>query len=124
MKAFRIILPAAALAGLLCSTFAGVGRAQIDPGGRIYLYENGIRSGEVYVPDRVAGQTQYTEHWVPYPNYLHPGPKFLGPMQVVPVTTEKPYASDAEFFKNVPFVKGSKYVRVDAEEFTSLPVAR
>jgi hypothetical protein len=90
----------------------------------IYLYENGIRTGEVYVPDRVDGQTQYTEHWVLYPNYLYPGPKFLGPMQVVPVTTEKPYASDAEFFKNVPFAKGSKYVRVDAEEFTSLPVAR
>jgi hypothetical protein len=98
--------------------------AQVDSGNRLYLYENDVRVGEVYVPLYVPGQTSYTQHWVLYPGYLYPGPKFIGALQVIPSPTERPYASETDFFQNVPWSAGSKYIRITSEEFTSLPVRR
>jgi hypothetical protein len=115
---------ALALAVLMGGILPPPVRAQLDPDVRIYLYENGIRVGEVFVPERVEGQTQYVEHWVLYPNYMYPGPRYIGALQVVPSMTEKPYDSEADFFSRVPFEKGSKYVRVTAQEYNYLPVGR
>jgi len=120
-KTMKYLLPALMiLAGLSLH----VAKGQIDPGDRIYLIENGARMGEVYVPDRAPGETKYVEDWVLYPKYRYPGPSFLGILNVAVSTSERPYSSPADFFQNVPFAAGSKYVRVTAEEFTSLPVAR
>ena len=78
----------------------------------------------VYVVDRAPNQTVYEEDWVLYPNYQYPGPRFMGMMSVVPSPMEQPYASQSDFFRTVPFAAGSKFVRVTAEEFTSLPKSR
>jgi hypothetical protein len=120
-KTMKFLLPAAMLTLGLASLFIHTAKAQLDPGLRTYLYENGIRVGEVYVPDRAAGATEYVEDWVLYPNYLYPGPQFIGALQIVPSSSERPYASETDFFQRVPFAPGSKYIRVLAQEYTSLP---
>jgi hypothetical protein len=123
-KMMMFLLPALMLALVLTGLMPHAAKAQVNPGLRYYLYENGIRAGEIYFPDRAPSQTNYVEDWVLYPNYLYPGPQFIGPLQIVPTPSEAPYASESDFFQKVPFEKGSKYIRVTAEEHTSLPVAR
>ena len=59
--------------------------AQFDPGLKIYLYQNGVLVGEVFAPDRPAGATVYTEHWVLYKTYRYPGPLFVGELLVAPM---------------------------------------
>jgi hypothetical protein len=85
------------------------------------LYEGDSRVGEVFVPQRDPAETRYVEHWVLYPNYRYPGPRYLGALRVVVSTSEAPYASEDDFFRNVPFAKGSKYVRVNCQESPALP---
>ena len=121
-------------AGLMLSMVLGglsrhVVQAQIDPDVKIYLVEKAAtgedqRVGEIYVHDREPGQTQYVEDWVLYPGYQYPGPSYLGILNITPSPMERPYASQADYFQNVPFAKGSKYIRVTAQEFTFLPVTR
>src|SRR5262245_23415562 len=120
MKKLKILIGVAVL-GLALSCLL---LAQLDSGNRFYLYENGARVGEIYVEDRVEGQTHYVEHWVLSPNYQYPGPKFIGKLEIIPSPTEKPYANADDFFRNVPFERGSKYIRVTADEFSELPVKR
>ena len=120
-KTMKYLFAVAALAGAALMIHPPTAKAQLDPGGRIYLYENGVRVGEVYVPNRAPGQTQYIEDWVLYPNYLYPGPRFIGALQIVPAPTEQPYASEQDFFQKVPFTTGSKYIRVLARESSYLP---
>jgi len=74
--------------------------------------------------DRIPGATQYTQHGVLYPGYYPPGPSFIGALDIIASPTERPYASLADFFQNVPWSQGSTYVRVDVQQFTSLPVRR
>jgi len=118
---WKCVLAGLALALLVAGLLPPAAKAQIDVGSRIYLYENGVRVGEVFVPDRAPGQTEYAEDWVLYPNYMYPGPRFIGALQIVPSPTEKPYASEQDFFQRVPFAAGSKYVRVLAQESAYLP---
>lgn len=120
----KCVFAALAIALMIAAVLPPTAKAQIDGGNRIYLYENGVRVGEIYVPDRVEGQTEYVEHWVLYPKYLYPGPQFIGALQIVASPTEQPYASEADFLRRVPFEKGSKYIRVTAQESSYLPVAR
>jgi hypothetical protein len=120
-KTMRYLLPALMLA-ILAAVSLRPAKAQLDIGNRIYLTENGARVGEVYVPERAAGQIEYVEEWVLFPNYRYPGPSFMGMLNIIPSATERPYSSQEDFLQNVPFPKGSKYVRVSAQEFTALPV--
>ena len=120
----KVALPALVFAILLGTVKPPAAKAQIGPDVKVYLYENGVRVGEIYVPDRAADQSQYLEHWVLYPNYMYPGPKFIGALEIVPSPTEPPYASEQDFFRRVPFGPGYKYIRVTAQESTSLPTGR
>ena len=122
----KFVLPAVLLAATLAVFIPHNAQAQIDPGGATHytqlLFDHGVQVGEVYILDRAPGQTQYAEDWVLYPNYAHSGPRFIGALQVVPGTLH--YQSESDFFSKVPFPAGSKFVRVSAEEFSSLPVTR
>ena len=122
------------LAGVMLTAVLGglsrhVAQAQLDPGARMYVFEkapSGIDHAvaEIYVHDRAPDQTQYVEDWVLYPDYQYPGPQFIGMLNITPSPMERPYASQSDFFQNVPFKAKSKYIRVTAQEFTSLPVVR
>ena len=123
MKLSTIILPTAA--ALALAVFSTPSHAQLDGGTfAIDLYENGKLVGEVYVPDRAPGQTQYYEDWVLFPDYQYPGPRFVGTLKIIADPTKRPYTSESDFFKNVPFAPGSKFVRVFSQESTSLPALR
>jgi hypothetical protein len=105
----------------LVALFSGVGWAQIDPSTKHRLYENGTLVGEVFVTPRAPTDRRYTEHWILYPNYQYPGPRFVGELQVTPIPSVAPYADEEEFFRTAPFPDGSKYVLVQVEEFDRLP---
>ena len=122
-KTMKYLFPVMMLAIVATGLLSHTAKAQVDSGTKTYLFENGVRVGEIYT-DHVAGQTQYVEDWVLYPNYLYPGPHFNGVLQVIASPTEAPYTSEADFFHNVPFTAGSKYIRVSAEEYASLPSRR
>lgn len=122
MKRCKLILAVLALLGVLAS----LGLAQLDPDIRsLFLYENGIRVGEIYVPDRAEGATHYLEHWVLYRNYVYPGPNFIGELLISPLaggtSEENVYRNEADFFRRAAFPIGSKYVKVTVDEFTSIP---
>ena len=123
-KKMKFLFAAMMFAIVLAGVLSHVAEAQLDPGVKYYVYENGVRVAEIHVIDRPPDATQYVEDWVLYPNYLYPGPRFIGALQIIPSQTERPYASESDFLHNVPFTHGSKLVRVTAQEFTSLPVAR
>lgn len=99
--------------------------AQLDPGFRIYLIEEGVRVGEVFVPERAADAVTYEEHWVLYPSYKYPGPRNLRGLTIQADPSAKPYRDANDFFRRVPFAAGSKYVHVTAtESLVKRPILR
>ena len=67
---------------LLCVCFSGLALAQIDPGYKVHLYENGSLVGEVFVPERATGQLEYTEHWILYKTIGNITRPFTGSMRL------------------------------------------
>jgi hypothetical protein len=118
MKKFLILL---LLVGALLSF------GQLDPGmkaGSAFdIWQAGNKVGEIYIPARQPGVSHYDEHWVLFPDYVYPGPKNLEPVRIVPLAVS-PYASQEDFFRRVPFKRGSKYIRVTADEYDQMPAAQ
>jgi hypothetical protein len=97
--------------------------AQLDPSTRIYLYEEGVRVGEVYVPPREEHQTTYEEHWVLYAKYRYPGPNYLRSLVIKAEPTEFPYRDADDFFRRVPFGPHFTYIHITAtESLTKAPI--
>lgn len=94
--------------------------AQLDPG-NFDLIQRGTKVGEVYVPPREPGQTTYIEHWVLFPNYTYPSPVSRQGLRLVALRRPR-YTSEEDFFRNVPWGEGYRYVQITANESTSLPV--
>lgn len=122
MKVRNIIKAGAALV-LVVSIFtlsvAKPVRTQLDPIGGYYIIQNGIRVGEIYVPQRDLGAINYVEHWVLYNSYVYPGSDadLLTTIRVGRVG----YESEADFFARVPWGPGFRYVRVDCTDTDRLP---
>lgn len=111
----RILLFALTLTALV-----SLASAEVDSG-NYQLYEgDNILVGVVWVPARATGQTQYEEHWVLFPGYVHPAPSNLTTLRIVP-TLGTPY-SDLNSFIRAVWRSGSTYVHVRADESTMPPV--
>ena len=105
-------------------------RAQLDPtGGKAGTYDIVQDSrvvGTIFVPawhDPNAGlpdNARYVEHWVLFPGYVYPSPANGKAITIRPAAEQR-YASEADFFARVPWGAGSRYVRVDATDGTTLP---
>ena len=108
---------------VLLFAFTAILFAQVPPDVKIRLFESGNDVGLVYRGPGPEDAPVYTEHWILLPNYVYPGPRSLATLKLVPESST-PYQSEADFFKRAPFPKGSKYVRVTAEEFKELPAGR
>jgi hypothetical protein len=63
---------------------------------------------------------QYVEHWVLFAGYTYPSP-LNGKAITVRPAAEQRAMSEAEFFAQVPWGPGFRYVRVDAADTTKLP---
>jgi|SRR5262245_35410992 len=99
--------------------------AQLDPGYKIYLIEDGVRVGEVFVPEREPGTAVYEEHWVLYAKYRYPGPNNLRGLVIKAEPSEVPYRSTEDFFQRVPFGPKSTYIHITAtESLVKEPLAR
>jgi len=85
------------------------------------IIQNGIRVGEIYVPERNPKATQYVEHWVLYNSYVYPSPDQSHLKTEIRVEKQIGYESEADFFARVSWVPGYRYVRVDCTEFDKLP---
>ena len=98
-------------------------QAQLDPGLHDIFQTDGfgnqVKGGEIYVPWREAGTTNYVEHWVLFDNYVYPSSENRV------VTTIRPsrlsYQSEEDFFARVAWGAGFRYVRVDSTDTDKLP---
>jgi hypothetical protein len=103
--------------------FAMLLAAQVPVDTQITLYEAGNEVGQVYRGPGDANARFYVEHWVLYPTYVYPGPRTLAVLELAPQAVTA-FESEQDFFRNAHFPKGSKYMRVTAEEFNELPRGR
>jgi hypothetical protein len=97
---------------------SSIAPAQIDPGNHD-IFQNRIKVGEIYVPPHAPGQLLYVEHWVLFPGYVYPGPENMQKLQIRPAPLR--YSNEAEFFRNVPWGRGYRYVHVTAYDTNMLP---
>jgi hypothetical protein len=95
--------------------------AQLDPSGIYDILQNGIRVGEVYVPERDPRATQYVEHWVLYNSYVYPSKDTPELKTEIRLAQKSNYESEADFFARVPFGPGFRYVRADCTDTDQLP---
>jgi hypothetical protein len=95
-------------------------RAQLDPG-FFNIFQNGIRVGEIYVPERDPGASRYVEHWILYNSYVYPSRELPELKTEIRVSQKSAYESEADFFARAPFGPGFRYVRADCAEFDRLP---
>ncbi|MFH0176609.1 hypothetical protein ACIA6D_30490 [Streptomyces cacaoi] len=120
-KAVIAGLSAAAAASAVILATGGTAHAQLDPDGKAFdIFQNNVKVGEIFVPERSQGDTDYLENWVLFPKYQYPGPQHPGLATVIKAGTTE-YKSQSDFFENVPFKPGSKYVAVDSHESSGLP---
>jgi hypothetical protein len=92
--------------------------AQLDPGDFV-IVQNGKIVGEIFVPQREVGQTNYVEHWVLFRGYTYPDADLSLVTKIKPGTQR--YTSEADFFARVPWGSGFRYVRIDATDTDVLP---
>jgi hypothetical protein len=93
--------------------------AQIDP--NVYeIFQNGIKTGEIFVPDRDLSAINYVEHWVLFDSYVYPG-KDPSLVTTIKMARKRSYESETDFFARVPWGPGFRYVRVDSTDTDRLP---
>ncbi|PWT88485.1 MAG: hypothetical protein C5B54_10610 [Acidobacteria bacterium] len=92
--------------------------AQLDPGNFVIVQNRRI-VGEIFVPEREPGQTNYVEHWVLFPDYIYPASGVSLDTKIK--LSRKTYTSEADFFARVPWGPGFRYVRIDATDTDVLP---
>lgn len=85
------------------------------------VLQNGIKVGEVYVPERDPKATQYVEHWVLFNSYVYPSKDQSDWTMEIRVAQRSNYESEADFFARVPWGPGFRYVRADCAESDRLP---
>ena len=92
---------------------------QLDPDVKVIIRQNGIRVGEIFTPFREPGATNYVEHWVLYDNFVNIGkdPSVVTTLEV----SKETYKSEEDFFAQVPWGQGFRYVRVDCTDTDRLP---
>jgi hypothetical protein len=73
--------------------------------------------GQIYRAD--TSTTTYLEHWVLYPGYVYPSE--ANGMKVVIRPGLAAYRDTVDFLSRVPWAPGSRYVRVDCADGTTLP---
>ena len=106
---------AAKLVMLVVSLLAAASFAQFPPGTAVWdVKQNGVLVGQLYVEGSGAN---YTEHWVLWPGYVTP----TSSIEVEVKMGSKTYAKASDFFKQVSFPSGSKYVKANCNESAQLP---
>ena len=114
----KIVWPTALFALLLNA--ASPVNAQVDSGYKVFLYEDGVLVGEVFV-EPGASLEEYTEHWVLNAKYKYLGPRYLRALTIKADPTQLPYRDVYDFFARVTFRPGYKYVRIGVTEAPAMP---
>jgi hypothetical protein len=124
------LLGALLLATTLLNSTPPPALAEIDPGdksGTAYdVVEDGQVVGTIYVPvwnstsPSLPDSAQYVEDWVLFSTYVYPSPT-NGKAITIRAAAVQGYTSEADFFARVPWGRGSRYVRVEASDGTTLP---
>lgn len=101
--------------------FATRAHAQIDPMRQSFgVYERGELVGEIFREDR--DPAHYTEHWILYPGYVNPNAENELTLTIRPSGRE--YENLGDFFRRVPWERGSRHVESICDDGTSLPLRR
>ena len=83
----------------------------------IAIIQDGEVVGEIYRID--PDPDHYVEHWVLYPGYVYPDAESGVITELRP--GYRTYRNLDDFYARVPFEKGSRYVKVDCLDGTTLP---
>lgn len=98
-------------------------QAQFDPGLHdiFQIDDSGerVKVGEIYVPQREPGATNYVEHWVLFENYVYPSAEARVVTIIRP--SQRKFVSEEDFFARIPRRPGVRYVRVDCTDTDRLP---
>jgi hypothetical protein len=117
-KVIAMVLAVVSLSAIFAIALALPAQAQIDPG-NFDIFQNGRKVGEIFVPARAAGQTNYVEHWVLFSDYVYPDSGLSLKTKIK--ASRRTYTSEEDFFARVPWGPGFRYVRVDATDTDTLP---
>ena len=117
----------AASARTVAATAGPVRAVQVDPGIHDVYQRVEFRSerkfvAQIYVPERMADETTYVEHWVLFADYVYPNNSLSLVTEIVP--SRDRYASLEDFLARVPWGPGFRYIRATAFESSSLPTGR
>jgi hypothetical protein len=115
------------VAALFCATLAVAitvttslqAQFPIDARSAFGIYQDGVLVGELMRVDE--DPEKYVEHWVLYPDYVYPSERNGVVTEIVPGAI--PYDGLDDFFRNVPFEEGSRYVEATCADGTHLPTA-
>ena len=113
-------------AALTLSTAAGAlfatrAHAQVDPLRQSYgVYERGELVGEIYRED--LDRAHYTEHWILSPAFVNPSGDNGLTLTIRP--SGRQYENLNDFFRRVPWSRGSRHIESVCDDGTSLPVRR
>ena len=114
-----VVIALVALTGAKLTTIST--HAQLQPDFSYDVLQNGIRVGEVYVPEHDPEAKQYVEHWVLYNSYVYPSKDDPKWNMEIRVAQRSNYKSEADFFARVPWGQGFRYVRAVCTESDRLP---
>jgi len=81
-------------------------KAQLDPDPWYEIFQNGIKTGEIYVPERDPKAINYAEHWVLFNSYVYPGRDRELATTIRVGRRGGGYQSEADFFARVPWGAG------------------
>jgi len=101
------------LIGITVFTLALPTFAQLDPG-EFDIIQNGKTVGEIFVPQRKAGQIKYVEHWVLFRDYVYPASNRSLTTSIK--ASRQRHVSETDFFTRVPWGPGYRYVRIDVTD--------
>jgi hypothetical protein len=113
---FAVLVAGVAVALLVPASPAG---AQLDPG-NFDIRQRGTVVGHIFVPAHLSPAV-YVEHWIVSGEYVYPSSHAPVATEILP--SDRTSASVQEFFRQVNFGPGSRYIRVLAQESGTLPKA-
>lgn len=95
--------------------------AQLEPDTQSYgVYQNDRLAAEIFRED--TSGSNYTEHWVLYPNYVYPNTS-NSVVSIVRASGRR-YSDLADFVARVPWSAGSRYVEAACNDGDALPTGR
>ena len=78
--------------------------------------------GEIFVPERAGDASTYVEHWVSFRDYVYPNGNSTSSTKIE--AGKQNYRNEQDFFAQVPWDDGFRYIQITAAEARKPPGGR